>query len=61
MGKFNAFQIVYDSNTNVFKPNQTVKGTVIIDVNEPIKARNVTLHVVGKADTHWTCHTHSST
>uniref|UniRef100_A0A914DQK0 Arrestin C-terminal-like domain-containing protein n=1 Tax=Acrobeloides nanus TaxID=290746 RepID=A0A914DQK0_9BILA len=36
-------------------PDQTVHGTVIIDANEPIKARNVTLQVVGQAHTHWKC------
>jgi hypothetical protein len=55
MGKITEFRIIYETQTGVFMPDQTVHGTVIIDANEPIKARNVTLQVVGQAHTHWKC------
>ena len=55
-----AFQIIYDSASGVYMPNQTVHGTVYIDLKKPIKAKTVTLHVVGKAHTDWSCHKHSS-
>lgn len=58
--KVAAFRIIYESASNVYAPNQTVHGTVHIDLKKSIEAINVTLHVLGKAHTRWSCHKHGS-
>ena len=46
--------IQYDSPINVFRPGDTVKGNVLITIDEEIKARRVVFNFIGKAFTHWT-------
>ena len=39
MGKLNKFQIVIDGHAQVYYPDQTVSGHVVVDVKEELKLR----------------------
>ncbi|KAI6215068.1 hypothetical protein M3Y94_00341600 [Aphelenchoides besseyi] len=47
-------RIDFDSQRGVYFPGQMVTGTVHIRSKEEIKARSVTVSIVGKAKTQWT-------
>lgn len=48
------FYIYYDHPTRVYDLGETVKGTLVAQVNEAIKCRAVVLEFIGKAHTYWT-------
>ncbi|XP_052278841.1 arrestin domain-containing protein 3-like isoform X2 [Dreissena polymorpha] len=54
MGKLNEFSIFLNNPQQVYYSGQQIDGTVVVDLNEAMKLRCVSLRFEGKANVHWT-------
>lgn len=54
MGKLKSFEIVLDSNQNVYYPGQDVSGKCVIELRSELKLKSVKIYMRGVAKVHWT-------
>ena len=53
MGKLEEFCIILEGGRQVYYPNEQLHGQVIVNLNSPMKMRNVRLNLCGKGYCHW--------
>ncbi|XP_054153468.1 arrestin domain-containing protein 3-like [Oppia nitens] len=54
MGKLKSFEIVLESDQNVYYPGQHVKGKCAIELRSELKLKSIKIYMVGIAKVHWT-------
>ena len=53
MGKLEEFYIILEGGRRVYYPNEQLHGQVIVNLNSPMKMRNIRLKLCGKGYCHW--------
>ncbi|XP_046581080.1 arrestin domain-containing protein 3-like [Haliotis rubra] len=53
MGKLKQFSITFDNCKGVYYAGEVVRGQITIDLNEPMKMRELRLTCLGRAYVHW--------
>jgi len=53
MGKLTEFFIGYDTNRQVYYPGEVLRGSIVVNLNEPMQMRGIKLELHGKAYCHW--------
>ena len=54
MAKLSSFSINFSNDQQVYYAGQTVSGTCLVAVDEPLKARGIRVAIRGEANVHWT-------
>ncbi|XP_002732214.1 arrestin domain-containing protein 3-like [Saccoglossus kowalevskii] len=54
MGKLRGFFIEFSNDRDVYDAGDTISGNVVIDLTEDKMLRGISMHILGKADVHWT-------
>lgn len=54
MGRLKQFEIVFDSEHEVFYPGDTVRGRCVIELRDELRVKTVTVHMRGLARVDWT-------
>nr|XP_002129778.1 arrestin domain-containing protein 3-like [Ciona intestinalis] len=53
MGKLQSFYVGFNEGKSVFRPGESVCGSIVINLAAPMKMKAVKIKFVGKANVHW--------